>query len=289
VTSIVVRRLILDAPRSGCAYRLSTLAAGIGVRRDANVIEEGDMSQRIAFCTAHMPSKYEDYARARAIKENPANDVTTPGNNALEAAGEFRKFWRPGRTLKVVFLGGDAGVQQQVMATARQWSDFANIAFDFGNHKDAEIRIALDENDGHWSAVGTDALVEEHFAKGAPTMNCGLTTESPPSEYSRVVLHEFGHALGMIHEHQNPEAGIRWNARVVIDDLKRLQGWDEQTIWHNVLKSVNRDDVRFTAFDDKSIMLYPFPREWTLDGRQFGQNSVLSDTDKAFIAVHYPR
>jgi hypothetical protein len=167
--------------------------------------------------------------------------------------------------------------------------DFANITLDFGDHQDPEIRIALDEEDGHWSAVGTDALVELFFAKSEPTMNCALTTDSPDAEYSRVVLHEFGHALGLIHEHQNPAAGIKWNERVVIDALKRSQGWDEATIRHNVLNSVDRDDVRFTAFDDKSIMLYPFPREWTLDGRQFGQNTTLSDTDKAFIATHYPR
>jgi hypothetical protein len=280
----------LDAHQLGRSQRISILAAGSVVRRDANFVEEDDMSHRVAFCTAHnVPMSYAGVARSRAIEENPANDLTPSGDNALEAAGEFRKFWRPGRTLKVAFVGGASAAQQQVMDTARQWSDFANIAFDFGDHQDAEIRIALDENDGHWSAVGTDALVEEYFPKSGPTMNCGLTTDSPPAEYSRVVLHEFGHALGMIHEHQNPTAGIRWNERVVIDALKRSQGWDEATIRHNVLNSVSREDLRFTAFDDKSIMLYAFPAEWTVDGRQFDHNTALSETDQAFIAAHYPR
>jgi hypothetical protein len=29
------------------------------------------------------------------------------------------------------------------------------------------------------------------------------------------VIHEFGHALGLIHEHQNPSGGIQWNKPVV--------------------------------------------------------------------------
>ena len=219
------------------------------------------MSHRVAFCTAHnVPMSYAGVARSRAIEENPANDLTPSGDNALEAAGEFRKFWRPGRTLKVAFVGGASAAQQQVMDTARQWSDFANIAFDFGDHQDAEIRIALDENDGHWSAVGTDALVEEYFPKSGPTMNCGLTTDSPPAEYSRVVLHEFGHALGLIHEHQNPAAGIRWNERVVIDALKRSQGWDEATIRHNVLNSLSRDDLRSRRSTTSRSCSTPSPR-----------------------------
>ena len=38
-------------------------------------------------------------------------------------------------------------------------------------------------------------------------MNYGwLEPDTSTREYQRVVRHEFGHALGMIHEHQNPAA-----------------------------------------------------------------------------------
>ena len=47
-------------------------------------------------------------------------------------------------------------------------------------------------------------------------MNYGwLTPDSDDDELRRVVLHEFGHALGLIHEHQNPEGGIEWNEPAV--------------------------------------------------------------------------
>ncbi|WP_437321271.1 matrixin family metalloprotease [Sorangium sp. So ce385] len=41
-------------------------------------------------------------------------------------------------------------------------------------------------------------------------MNFGwLTLESTQADVESVVLHEFGHALGLIHEHQHPENGIK--------------------------------------------------------------------------------
>ena len=68
-------------------------------------------------------------------------------------------------------------------------------------------------------------------------MNYGwLTPTSDDDELRRVVLHEFGHALGLIHEHQNPEGGIQWNEPAVKADLSGPpNNWDDETIRHNVL------------------------------------------------------
>lgn len=34
-----------------------------------------------------------------------------------------------------------------------------------------------------------------------------------------LVPHEFGHAVGLIHEHQNPEGGVPWSRDAVVADL----------------------------------------------------------------------
>jgi hypothetical protein len=40
-------------------------------------------------------------------------------------------------------------------------------------------------------------------------------------------VHEFGHALGLIHEHQNPNRAIQWNRDAVINDLQGPpNNWD---------------------------------------------------------------
>ena len=36
--------------------------------------------------------------------------------------------------------------------------------------------------------------------------------------FRSTTIHEFGHALGLNHEHKNPSAGIKWNKPVVYSD-----------------------------------------------------------------------
>jgi hypothetical protein len=46
---------------------------------------------------------------------------------------------------------------------------------------------------------------------------------------------------------------------------------------------------QFSEFDDESIMLYSIPNEFTLGDYEVGWNTVLSDMDKGFIGVMYPK
>jgi hypothetical protein len=51
------------------------------------------------------------------------------------------------------------------------------------------------------------------------------------------VLHEFGHALGLVHEHQHPAGGIQWNRPQVLRDLSGPpNNWPLDVIEQNVFK-----------------------------------------------------
>jgi len=209
--------------------------------------------------------------------------------NPFELALVGKKLWKPGRTLRVRFLDGDPKVQNRVEAYAMQWTKHANIKLEFVSSAPSEIRISFKQR-GYWSAVGTDALVKVSFPLSEPTMNFeGFTMSTPESEYSRVVLHEFGHALGCIHEHQSPAGGIEWNKEAVYRSLGGPpNNWNKQQVDHNVLSRYGKDQTQFTEFDPRSIMLYSFPKEWTLNNMEFTSNSVLSESDKRYIATGYP-
>jgi hypothetical protein len=208
-------------------------------------------------------------------KVRPAAPV--PGAKT-RAAFEWAKLWPLGQNLRVSFIGGTEAQRNIVKQFAPQWSDHANIKFVFGNDANAEIRIAFVPGDGAWSYLGTDC---KSIPVGQPTMNLGWQDEG-------VVLHEFGHALGLIHEHQNPSGGIKWNKPAVYRDLGGPPNfWPKATVDHNMFETYSQDQINGTKLDRKSIMLYAIPASWTEDGFQSEPNEVLSDTDKEF--AHDPR
>jgi hypothetical protein len=229
-----------------------------------------------------LPADEQAAGHELAIAENPRN-----APRPAEIAGVPSKFWRPGRTLRCRFLEGDPQVHARVAQKAYKWSEFANITFDFGDHADAEIRIAFGPS-GSWSYIGTDAL---GVSPGQPTMNYGwLAPQSSDETYNRVVLHEFGHALGMIHEHQHPEAGFTWDRDAVIAYYSGPpNNWSIPKIEFNVLDRYSKTVTQYSEFDMHSIMLYPIPEGHTLgDFSVDWRNSELSDTDKEFIGRVYP-
>ncbi|MGZ8365971.1 MAG: M12 family metallopeptidase [Nitrospira sp.] len=204
------------------------------------------------------------------------------GRGPARAVFLFKKMWINGSNLRVRFMGGNPAQQALAKEQALWWTQYANLTFDFNNAPDAEIRITFDSSDGAWSYIGTDC---QGIPRNQPTMNLGFLDGG-------TAAHEFGHAIGLAHEHQNPRGGIEWNEEVVIRDLSGPpNNWTEAEIRHNVLEKYAVDQIRGTNFDPDSIMLYFFPGSWVKSGIGTKANDVLSELEKTFIASKdaYPR
>jgi hypothetical protein len=122
-------------------------------------------------------------------------------NGRTRAISPVGKQWINGSTLRVNFLQGSESQRDMVREIAPEWTRHTNLKFEFTDDPRAEIRVTFDSNDGAWSYVGTD---NSRIPLHAATFNLGWQDEA-------VILHEFGHMIGMAHEHQNPAAGIQWN------------------------------------------------------------------------------
>jgi len=201
------------------------------------------------------------------------------------------KSWPVGSHLKCRFLEGSPTQQAKVMHKVKLWEDHANITIEFVTTPDEQVRIAFQAGQGSWSAVGLDALNTQYFPANAPTMNFGwLADDTDDTEYERVVVHEFGHALGCIHEHQSPTEQLKWNVEAVYAQFSGPpNNWNKDTIDSNILQKYSADGINATIFDRYSIMLYQFPAELFLDHVATPLNTHLSAKDMAFIAQVYPR
>jgi len=245
-----------------------------------------------------MPSKKAIAAKKRNAMPKICIDRTLPGKSPLDIArhGESAraavlaaKLWTPsGRTLRIRFLDGDPKVQAKVARFAQDWTKYANLKFAFGDDPAAEIRISFLQP-GSWSFIGTDAL-DPSIPADQPTMNLGWLKKSTPNdEVKRVVLHEFGHALGLVHEHQNPVNTIPWNKDAVYDFYQGPPNyWSPDAVEINLFQVYDKAETKFSVFDPLSIMLYPIPQQLTLGGFEIGWNNTLSDLDKQYMREWYP-
>jgi hypothetical protein len=249
---------------------------------------------KVRVCIDKRPAEHRIIEAAHAAtKENVHNAPLGVGRGSPELhktriASVTKKRWAPGRTLRVRFLEGDPTVQARVASVAKQWSQYANVKLEFGNDPQAEIRIAFDMTDGSWSYIGTDALLEN---AAASTMNYGwLEPSTPDDEVGRVVLHEFGHALGAIHEHQSPDAGIPWDREAVYAYyMGPPNNWTRADVDSNIFDRYSATTTQYSKFDPDSIMLYAVDNALTIGNYEIGWNRVLSAVDKQYMAAWYPQ
>jgi hypothetical protein len=146
------------------------------------------------------------------------------------------------------------------------------------------VRISFDKK-GSYSYIGSDA---KNRLPTEETMNLGwIENTKTEMQLKSVILHEFGHTLGLLHEHMNPLSNIQWNKPVVYAFYLQYDGWNRDMVDKQVF---DRYSVTMTnkSYDPKSIMHYPIPANFTVDGYAVGENYELSENDKKLAAELYP-
>nr|MCH9679942.1 hypothetical protein [Deltaproteobacteria bacterium] len=125
----------------------------------------------------------------------------TQPKKGMDAAVFERSYrWPTGAKLKIGFVDGSAEARKAVAEMSKQWTEHANLEwkFFFGDApKDADILIRFDA-DVCTSALGTTARYNTE--RGEPSMNlCHMDQRIGSDRFERVILHEFGHAIGLHH------------------------------------------------------------------------------------------
>ena len=222
--------------------------------------------------------------------ESTPDSIISPQSvdtNTQELALVRYKLWTKD-TITVGFLDGDRDIQLKTLNTAKVWEQYTRLYFKEVPVQQAEIRVTF-ASGGSWSYIGTDC---KYIKYPNPTMQLGwlIRFRNSQPEINRVVIHEFGHAIGAIHEHQSPGMNIPWNTEAVYR-LYAGQGWNKEMVDRNVLgKYGDSTIVSYTTGDKLSIMMYAIDKSLVLDpSYAVGWNNNLSQVDKEFIAKIYPK
>lgn len=223
------------------------------------------------------------------VKDNPHYiPVRLTEIQALnELAAKTTSMWPQHKNIRTFFLNGSTFMKEKTLEYASEWSNYCNIRFELAHDRtSSDIRIAYNKT-GNWSYIGTDALT---VSKNQATVNFEYDDKDVDlPEFRGTVLHEFGHVLGLIHEHQSPAIVINWNKGYIYNYCQFGYGWDKATVDLNFFAQFDKKDIRHTVGDPHSIMAYYIPTSFTLDGQSFPKNLQLSTLDKQFIGELYPK
>lgn len=218
------------------------------------------------------------------LKE-PDVPCLAPAEDDEKGWGKPQYFWQK-EIVTFNFLSGEGTerLKDRVADLATQWNGIAKITLQrVSDSERADIRVGFGPY-GHWSKIGNTA---KRVPTSKRTMNLQVKDSTNGTELRRVTLHEFGHALGLMHEHQHPEAPIQWKEEAVLLYYSgEPNNWNEAQIRANILSHYSGAGTVSVGFDPKSIMLYPIARGLTYNFTA-RRNTALSEKDREFLRAAY--
>ena len=237
--------------------------------------------------TTSLPSRTQVDAK-RFYKINPDGTVSNVAAQQQGLTAYTEKMWTPGEIIKygvIDYNGNSESYKDTIQKYAEIWENYANINLEYTETiSDAQVRIGL-ESGSSWSYIGRDALAYESNVK---TMNLGwLGSDALANQ--RVVLHEFGHVLGFVHEHNGPASNIQWKKNLTYQYYAQPPNkWSKDMVDRNVMFKYSQTLTNYSDYDENSIMHYPIDPKLTTNYHGTPFNTNLSEIDKQYAAIFYP-